>query len=88
MLLLAAWAGDHLRLMGVINMAHGELLMIGAYATYVVQNLFRAYRGLDWYLRSAHAGGLPERRRSAGAGARRHPPVRPAAEPCWFSACR
>jgi len=30
-------------LMGVINMAHGELIMIGAYATYVVQNLFRAY---------------------------------------------
>ena len=29
--------------MGVINMAHGELLMIGAYATYVVQSLFRAY---------------------------------------------
>ena len=26
-------------LMGVINMAHGELIMIGAYATYVVQNL-------------------------------------------------
>jgi len=30
-------------LMGVINMAHGELIMIGAYATYVVQNLFRAW---------------------------------------------
>ena len=30
-------------LMGVINMAHGELMMIGAYAAYVVQNLFRAY---------------------------------------------
>jgi urea transport system permease protein len=30
-------------LMGVINMAHGELMMIGAYATYVVQNLFRAW---------------------------------------------
>ncbi len=30
-------------LMGVINMAHGELMMIGAYATYVVQNVFRAY---------------------------------------------
>ncbi len=30
-------------LMGVINMAHGELMMIGAYATYLVQNLFRAY---------------------------------------------
>jgi urea transport system permease protein len=30
-------------LMGVINMAHGELIMIGAYATYVVQNLFRVH---------------------------------------------
>ena len=30
-------------LMGVINMAHGELMMIGAYTTYVVQNLFRTW---------------------------------------------
>ncbi len=30
-------------LMGVINMAHGELMMIGAYATYLMQNLFKAY---------------------------------------------
>jgi len=30
-------------LMGVINMAHGELMMIGAYATWLVQNLFRAH---------------------------------------------
>jgi len=30
-------------LMGVINMAHGELMMIGAYATYMVQTLFRQY---------------------------------------------
>jgi urea transport system permease protein len=30
-------------LMGVINMAHGELMMIGAYATYVVQGVFRSY---------------------------------------------
>jgi urea transport system permease protein len=39
-------------LMGVINMAHGELIMIGAYTTYVVQNLFRAYApgAFDWYL--------------------------------------
>ncbi|MEO1002176.1 MAG: branched-chain amino acid ABC transporter permease [Cyanobacteria bacterium J06638_7] len=28
-------------LMGVINMAHGELMMVGAYTTFVVQNLFR-----------------------------------------------
>ncbi|MGA0610235.1 urea ABC transporter permease subunit UrtB [Caldimonas sp. KR1-144] len=39
-------------LMGVINMAHGELMMIGAYATYLVQNLFRAWLpdAFDWYL--------------------------------------
>ena len=38
--------------MGVINMAHGELIMIGAYATYVVQNLFRQYApgAFDCYL--------------------------------------
>jgi urea transport system permease protein len=30
-------------LMGVINMAHGELMMIGAYATFLVQNLFRQF---------------------------------------------
>jgi urea transport system permease protein len=39
-------------LMGVINMAHGELMMIGAYATYVVQGLFQKYLpgAFDWYL--------------------------------------
>ena len=30
-------------LMGVINMAHGELMMIGAYTTWAVQNLFRHF---------------------------------------------
>ncbi len=29
--------------MGVINMAHGELLMVGAYATYIVQGVFRSH---------------------------------------------
>ena len=39
-------------LMGVINMAHGELMMIGAYATYVVQNAFRQFApgAFDYYL--------------------------------------
>lgn len=42
-------------LMGVINMAHGELMMIGAYATYVVQGVFRTYvpEFFDWYLLAA-----------------------------------
>ncbi|HEY8066540.1 MAG TPA: urea ABC transporter permease subunit UrtB [Methylosinus sp.] len=42
-------------LMGVINMAHGEMMMIGAYATYVVQNLFRAHLPdyFQWYLAAA-----------------------------------
>lgn len=39
-------------LLGVINMAHGELIMIGAYTTYVVQSLFKAHLAhwVDWYL--------------------------------------
>jgi len=40
-------------LMGVINMAHGELIMIGAYTTYVVQGFFRNSPLFDWYLLAA-----------------------------------
>lgn len=42
-------------LMGVINMAHGELLMIGAYVTYVTQLLFSHYMPawIDWYVVAA-----------------------------------
>ena len=42
-------------LMGVINMAHGELMMIGAYATYGVQNVFKAWLpgAFDWYIAAA-----------------------------------
>jgi urea transport system permease protein len=42
-------------LMGVINMAHGELMMVGAYATYVMQGLFQKYLpgAFDWYLVAA-----------------------------------
>jgi urea transport system permease protein len=38
-------------LMGVINMAHGEIIMVGAYTAYVTQNLFK-----DWF--GASGGGF------------------------------
>jgi urea ABC transporter permease protein UrtB len=52
-------------LMGVINMAHGELMMIGAYATYLVQVAFQRWlpeAAFGWYLVVALPG-------SSGRGA-------------------
>lgn len=42
-------------LLGVINMAHGELIMIGAYTTYVMQSFFKSHFAgwVDWYLVAA-----------------------------------
>ena len=42
-------------LLGVINMAHGELIMIGAYTTYVIQSFFKTHFAgwVDWYLIAA-----------------------------------
>jgi len=34
-------------LMGIINMAHGEVMMVGAYSAFVVQNLFKGWFGTD-----------------------------------------
>ncbi len=41
--------------MGVINMAHGELLMVGAYSAWGMQSIFRAWlpEYIDWYLPAA-----------------------------------
>ncbi|OMF25264.1 urea ABC transporter permease subunit UrtB [Paenibacillus sp. FSL H8-0548] len=52
LLLVALGLAITFGLMKVINMAHGELIMIGAYATYLTQNLFHDYLPksmFDWY---------------------------------------
>jgi urea transport system permease protein len=49
-------------LMGVINMAHGEIIVVGAYTTYLVQNIFGSgaflpFFGLNLNLPGFHFGG-------------------------------
>ncbi|MCL6639878.1 MAG: histidine phosphatase family protein [Candidatus Rokubacteria bacterium] len=53
--------------MRVVNFAHGEFLMLGAYATFVVQGLFRTYfpQAFDWYVLAALPMALAGRRLDA-----------------------
>jgi urea transport system permease protein len=49
-------------LMGVINMAHGEIIVVGAYSTYLVQNIFGAgvflsFFGFNLNIPGFHFGG-------------------------------
>lgn len=56
LLLIALGLAITFGLMKVINMAHGELIMIGAYSAYVVQNLFLSYMPasmFNWYFIAA-----------------------------------
>ena len=46
--------------MGVINMAHGELMMLGAYTTYVVQTLMPGHIGISILVAIPAAFMLPE----------------------------
>ncbi|CAN5881534.1 urea ABC transporter permease subunit UrtB [soil metagenome] len=45
-------------LMGVINMAHGELIVVGAYTTYIVQNIFAQGMALSPLGYSIHLPGM------------------------------
>ncbi|MFF2484440.1 urea ABC transporter permease subunit UrtB [Paenibacillus sp. NPDC058071] len=52
LLLIALGLAITFGLMKVINMAHGELIMIGAYSTYLTQNIFKNVLPdslFDWY---------------------------------------
>ena len=55
LLLMALGLAIVFGLMGVINMAHGELMALGAYATYLTAQFFSHYlpRLIDWYLFAA-----------------------------------
>lgn len=50
LLLIAIGLAITFGVMGVINMAHGELMMIGAYTTFVVQQLMPSYIGMSVFI--------------------------------------
>ena len=64
LLLAAAGLAITFGVMGVINMAHGEMVMLGAYATFVVQQVMRAYTPSAVSAQSARCrtGGFPGHR--------------------------
>ena len=64
LLLAAAGLAITFGVMGVINMAHGEMVMIGAYVTFMVQQVIRDVRA--WPVRRQ-----PADRRAAGVHRRR-----------------
>lgn len=55
LLLVALGLAITFGLMGIINMAHGELLMIGAYTTFITHGLFQRHLPdmFEWYLLAA-----------------------------------
>ena len=53
-------------LMGVINMAHGELMALGAYMTYVTSLVFQQMNGKG-YKRKEHEHRTPSSNRRSGA---------------------
>jgi len=50
LLLIAVGLAITFGVMGVINMAHGELMMLGAYTTYVVQQMMPQYIGASIFV--------------------------------------
>ena len=49
LILLALGLSVIFGLMGVINMAHGEFMMLGAFTTYVVCEIFKKYMPPQWF---------------------------------------